>query len=272
MKKKLLSGRFSPIHKLPHKYWARGRSTIQHHLSALYGTYSCRVVQNKSKECRTNSLHWIAYKIQLILLKSSSWPISANCLHLWMELVLRGTAERVMFSASFNAKTDVVQFDWQGWAARLSGGLYTFHISHFKGILQVFSQCTPRNMKHLLYTFCISFKFCVSFQKPFWLFAQMPTLVQKEWSSKATSVLPQKQMKKVPDWWKKLDFVLSWPCGVLSINTKPQNLWFQTLLINSNHWKHFKKYLYAALFRGMWWKINRETFRSMKTRPIFCTS
>ncbi len=39
------------------------------------------------------------------------------------------------------------------------GGLYTFHISHFMGILQMFSQNTPRNAEH--YTFRIFVEFCV---------------------------------------------------------------------------------------------------------------
>ncbi len=36
------------------------------------------------------------------------------------------------------------------------------HVSHFAGVLQVFLQNTPSNTKHSLYTFHISFKFCVS--------------------------------------------------------------------------------------------------------------
>ncbi len=42
------------------------------------------------------------------------------------------------------------------------GRLYTFCISHFAGISQMFSQNTPRNMKHSLYTFRrISCEFCI---------------------------------------------------------------------------------------------------------------
>ncbi len=93
----------------------------QDHLMDLYGTCSCRVV-HKSKARSPISLHWIAYEIRLVLLKSSCWPLSANCLYLCMKL--RGTwvnnthtttifLERGMFSASFNTKMNVVQ--WIVW-------------------------------------------------------------------------------------------------------------------------------------------------------------
>ncbi len=42
-----------------------------------------------------------------------------------------------------------------------TGRLYTFLISHFAGISRVFSQNTPRNMKHSLYTIHISCECCV---------------------------------------------------------------------------------------------------------------
>ncbi len=57
----------------------------QCHLMDLYGTYSCTVVQNESKECGTISLHRIALKIQFVLLDCSSQFLSANCLYLLME-------------------------------------------------------------------------------------------------------------------------------------------------------------------------------------------
>ncbi len=41
------------------------------------------------------------------------------------------------------------------------GRLYTYRISHFTDISRLFSQNTSQNMKHPLYTFHISFKFCV---------------------------------------------------------------------------------------------------------------
>ncbi len=45
------------------------------------------------------------------------------------------------------------------------GRLYTYHISHFAGVLRVFSQNTPQNVKHSLYTFRILFKFVVNAAK-----------------------------------------------------------------------------------------------------------
>ncbi len=53
--------------------------------------------------------------------------------------------------------TDVTQLGW----------LYTYHILHFTGISRVISQYTPRNTKHSLCTFRISFKFHVLFKKSF---------------------------------------------------------------------------------------------------------
>ncbi len=50
-----------------------------------YGTYSCRVVQNNSKEFGISNLCELAYEIRLVLLESSSWPLSVNCLYLPME-------------------------------------------------------------------------------------------------------------------------------------------------------------------------------------------
>ncbi len=51
------------------------------------------------------------------------------------------------------------------------------------------------------------------------------------WSSKEISVMPLKQMRKVPDRGTKVvwqgHFILSWPYGKLSINMKPQNFWFK---------------------------------------------
>ncbi len=46
----------------------------------------------------------------------------------------------------------------------------------------------------------------------------------------------------------------------------------QILLINFNHFKHLKKHIYAALFKGIWWKTNHVTFGSIEKRPRFCTS
>ncbi len=46
----------------------------------------------------------------------------------------------------------------------------------------------------------------------------------------------------------------------------------QTLLINSNHWKHFKNYICGALFRAIRWKIKEVTSKSMEKWSRFCTS
>ncbi len=89
----------------------------QYHLIYLYGTYLCRVVQNESKEHGISSLHWIAYEIQLLLLESNGWPLSAN--YLYLQMVEEGMwvndacttiifLERGTFSALFNTKTNIV--------------------------------------------------------------------------------------------------------------------------------------------------------------------
>ncbi len=56
---------------LPSKFWDWVCSVTQWHLTYLYGTLwyiFVRVVQNKSKEPATISLHWIVHKIWLELL------------------------------------------------------------------------------------------------------------------------------------------------------------------------------------------------------------
>ncbi len=59
------------IQMLPYKFrvWACG--AIQWHLTDLYGTYLCRVVQNERKQLGTSFLRWTAYEIWLVLLESS---------------------------------------------------------------------------------------------------------------------------------------------------------------------------------------------------------
>ncbi len=75
------------------------------------------------------------------------------------------------------------------------------------------------------------------------------------WPSKATSVLPQKQMRKVPDQWTRVvwqgHFVLSWSCGTLSINMKSQNLWFKHCLSILIIEKILKITLYVSLQRDV---------------------
>ncbi len=111
------------------------RSATQRHLTDLYGTYLCRVVQNKSKEGGTSSQCWIAYEIWLVLLEPSSRPLSANCLYLWIEVgggarvndtdTMMIFSERGMFSASFNAKTNAV---W--WMLRACPTLFWLVLNH----------------------------------------------------------------------------------------------------------------------------------------------
>ncbi len=74
------------IQGLAHKFWVRACNVTQQHLTDLYGTYLCRVVQNESKERKTSSVHWIVYEIRLILLDYSGWPQSANCMYLRIEV------------------------------------------------------------------------------------------------------------------------------------------------------------------------------------------
>ncbi len=53
---------------------------------------------------------------------------------------------------------------------------------------------------------------------------------------------------------------------------KTSELVVQTLLINTNYWKRFNKYIYVGLFRRRWWKMNRVTSRLMEKKRRFCTS
>ncbi len=48
-------------------------------------------------------------------------------------------------------------------------------------------------------------------------------------------------------------------------------LGFQTLLINSNYWKQFNMYIYAAFLRGTRWRMNCGTSRLMGKKQRYCT-
>ncbi len=81
------------------------------------------------------------------------------------------------------------------------------------------------NFKILIYKcqgmYVINFNFTILCEERVLVVRMKPSDPQ---SSKAMSVLPQKQMEKVPDQWKKFvwqrHFVLSWPRGTFSINMK----------------------------------------------------
>ncbi len=99
----------------------------------VYGTYSCRVVQDESKVRWPSSVWWIVYEIQLMLLKSCGRSESANCRYLWMKVQgmwLNDTCTAIiffqkgMFSASFSAKTNTVW--WIAWF--LPAGKETVHV------------------------------------------------------------------------------------------------------------------------------------------------
>ncbi len=51
------------------------------------------------------------------------------------------------------------KLQWCQWSVTLLGRLYTFQISHFAGISQMFLRNTPQNTKRSLYTFRISCEF-----------------------------------------------------------------------------------------------------------------
>ncbi len=53
------------VRRLPHKFRARVCSATQCHLMYLYGTCSCRVVQNELKEWRAGLLCWILLSIHI---------------------------------------------------------------------------------------------------------------------------------------------------------------------------------------------------------------
>ncbi len=147
------------VQRLSHKFWAWMHSVTQRHLMDLYGTYSCRVVQNESKEYGISSLYWIAYSIWFILLKFSSRPLSVNCLYLWMEvggMQVNNThtsmifLEIEMFSASFNIK----RTSYDEWC-----GFYTLVKKQciWDGVLFELQNCdrgrwfTPYTMSHISY-------------------------------------------------------------------------------------------------------------------------
>ncbi len=75
-------------------------------------------------------------------------------------------------------------------------------------------------------------------------------------------------MRKVPHQWTKLvwqgHFVLSWSHRTISINMKPLNLWFKLCLSILITEKVLKITLRS--FKGMWWKINCVTSRSMEKK------
>ncbi len=111
--------------------------------------------------------------------------------------------------------------------------------------------------------FCISGCFVRTRQPSNLIYSKSPW-----WPSKETSVLSQKQMRKVPDRQTKVACrgysVHSWLHGTLSINMKPQNLWFKLCLSILITEKNFLITL-CGFFRGM-------TSRSTEKRPRFCTS
>ncbi len=94
-------------------------SATQRHLTDLDGTYLCRVVQNELKERGTNSLRTRyssllvsqqpTYVGQLSVSSNSDWGMWVNDIHTTTIFL-----EREMFSASFNAKTNII---W--WAVSL---------------------------------------------------------------------------------------------------------------------------------------------------------
>ncbi len=60
-----------------------------------------------------------------------------------------------------NATLDCYKIGKNSVSTKLLDWLYTFLISHFAGILWMFSQNTPQNMEYSLYTFRISCEFRV---------------------------------------------------------------------------------------------------------------
>ncbi len=96
------------------------------------------------------------------------------------------------------------------------------------------------------------------------------------WQFTEISVLPQKQIRKVPDWWTKVvwqgHFVLSWPHGTLGINMKHQNLWFKHCLsvgtLCENNHSQFLAFLRFPL-EWVHWDVQTDILRSIKERGCF---
>ncbi len=103
----------------------------------------------------------------------------------------------------------------------------------------IWSNTKTKNFRILIDKCCgmyfINFSFPISREENVQVVRMKPADLQ--WTCKTTSVLPQRQMEKVLDQWKKVTwqghFILSRPCGILSINMKPQNLWFKLCLLIS---------------------------------------
>ncbi len=95
--------------------------------------------------------------------------------------------------------------------------------------------------------------------------------MSSEWSHLAHGGQPKQHQRCHRSRWKKYqingkklcDKDILFSAGLMGHSVLVWKLRTCGSLINSNDWKHFKKDFYAAPFRGMWWKINRVTSRSM---------
>ncbi len=106
------------IQKWPHKFQAGACIATQRHLTDLYGTYLCRMIQNESKECMRQALYieqctkYGLYCQRLAVDPCQPTVLSSNgngktqvndtC----TTTIFSG---RRLFSALFNTKTNIVQ-------------------------------------------------------------------------------------------------------------------------------------------------------------------